>query len=40
MHVYISIYAYMFLFSLCISLNIFMFIATHELRGSFYEAYL
>ena len=38
------VYAYLFLylciyvlFGLCISLNIFMFIAMHKLRGSFYE---
>ena len=32
---YLCIYV---LFGLCISLNIFMFIAMYELRGSFYEA--
>ena len=40
MHVYFLVYAYMFVFGLCISLNIFIFIAVHELRGSFYEAFL
>ena len=35
-----GIYAYMFVFALCISLNIYLFIIMHELRGSFYEAYL
>jgi len=34
------IYASMLLFRLCISLHIYLFIAMHELRGSFYEAYL
>ena len=34
MHVFILVYAYMFLFSLCTLLNIFMFIAMHELRGA------
>ena len=35
----IGIYVYMFLFILCILLNIFIVYAMHELRGSFYEAY-
>ena len=34
------IYAYMFVFTLCMSLNNYLFIAMHELRESFYEAYL
>ena len=37
MHVYIFINAYMFVFSLYNSLNIYLFISMHELRGSFYE---
>jgi len=36
----IGIYAYIVLFSLCILLNIYLFIVMHELRGSFYEACL
>ena len=34
MHVYIFVNAYMFVFTLCISLNIYVFIAIRELRGA------
>ena len=34
--VYFVVYAYIFLFSLYTLLNIYLFIAMHELRGSFY----
>jgi len=37
---YLCIYVLYVLFTLCISLNIYLFIVMHELRGSFYEAYL
>ena len=36
----LSLFMHICLFSLCASLNIFIVFAMHELRGSFYEAYL
>ena len=38
MHVSLTLFMHIYLFSLCTSLNIYLFIVMHELRGSFYEA--
>ena len=40
MHVSLTLFCIFICLVLCTSLNIYLFIVMHELRGSFYEAYL